>query len=71
MVRGWAAAARETGLSRFTLWRKVRDGSFPAPIELSANSIGWPLSEIEAWKASRPRRMYGGGAVHHAQSVSA
>jgi prophage regulatory protein len=47
------------GLSRISIWRKVRAGEFPAPIELSRNSIGWPESEIAQWQASRPRRNYG------------
>jgi prophage regulatory protein len=47
-----------TGLSRISIWRKVRAGQFPAPIELSANSIGWPESEIAQWQANRPRRSY-------------
>ena len=51
-----------TGLSRVSIWRKVRAGEFPAPIELSANSIGWPESEVAQWQASRPRRRYGAGA---------
>jgi prophage regulatory protein len=48
-----------TGLSRVSIWRKVREGQFPAPIEISANTIGWPESEIAQWQASRPRRTYG------------
>jgi prophage regulatory protein len=48
----------ETGLSRVTIWRKIRAGEFPPPIELSANSIGWPADVIREWKASRPRRTY-------------
>ncbi len=51
-----------TGLSRTTLWRRVRAGTFPAPTELGANSIGWPESEITAWLANRPRRTYGAEA---------
>ncbi len=50
------------GLSRITIWRKVRAGQFPAPIELSDNSIGWLESEIAQWQASRPRRTYGAPA---------
>ena len=47
-----------TGLSRVTIWRRVRDGTFPAPTELGQNSIGWPASVISEWLASRPRRTY-------------
>jgi prophage regulatory protein len=48
-----------TGLSRVSIWRKVREGKFPPPLELSSNAIGWPESEIAQWQASRPRRTYG------------
>ncbi len=47
------------GLHRSTIWKKVRAGTFPAPIELADNKIGWPESTITAWLDSRPRRTYG------------
>ena len=58
MLRPPEVLAR-TGLSRVTIWRRVRAGTFPAPTELGENSIGWPESEITAWLANRPRRTYG------------
>ena len=48
-----------TGLSRTTIWRAVRAGTFPAPLELGENSIGWPAAVIDDWLKSRPRRNYG------------
>lgn len=62
MLRAHEVMAR-TGLSRVTIWRRVRAGTFPAPSELGANSIGWPESEISAWLESRPRRTYGAEAA--------
>ena len=53
-----------TGLSRTTLWRRVRAGTFPAAIELGENSIGWPASIIDAWLAARPQRTYGAKAPY-------
>lgn len=47
---------RRTGLSRVTIWRKIRAGEFPPPRELSKNAVGWPASEIAEWRESRPRR---------------
>lgn len=41
------------GLSRTTLWRRVRDGQFPKPIRLSANAVGWRSSVIDEWLSSR------------------
>ena len=38
-----------TGLSRTTIWRKVRAGKFPAPLQLTENAVGWPESRISKW----------------------
>ena len=61
MLRAPEVMAR-TGLSRTTIWRKVKDGSFPPPLVISQNSIGWPAKTIADWLASRPRRTYGAEA---------
>lgn len=50
---------RRTGLSRTSIWRRVREGDFPAPHQLGPNSIGWPESEIDEWLDNRPRKTYG------------
>src|SRR5215472_16840616 len=39
IVRGWAGAEKKTEKKRVTLWRGVRAGTFPAPMELGPNSI--------------------------------
>ena len=62
MLRAPEVMAR-TGLSRVTIWRRVKAGNFPAPRILGENSIGWPESEIATWIASRPRRTYGAEAA--------
>jgi prophage regulatory protein len=59
IIRGFSGVREATGLSRFTVHRRIKDGTFPAPIELGSHSVGWYRAEIEAWKASRPRRTYG------------
>ena len=41
-------------VSRTTLWRRIRDGSFPAPLRLSDNIVGWRLADVERWLAERP-----------------
>lgn len=41
-----------TGLSRQTLWRKANDGTFPSPVQITKNAIGWFLSDIEEWLSS-------------------
>jgi prophage regulatory protein len=42
-------------LSKVTIYRKVKAGTFPAQYELSANRVGWKESEIDAWCESRVR----------------
>ncbi|WP_417789130.1 helix-turn-helix transcriptional regulator [Terasakiella pusilla] len=44
--------------SRSTIWRKLRAGKFPEPIELGNGQIGWLESEVLEWISSRPRRTY-------------
>jgi prophage regulatory protein len=40
-------------LSHSTIWRLVRAGKFPRPIQLSPRAKGWRASDIEAWLAER------------------
>jgi predicted DNA-binding transcriptional regulator AlpA len=63
LIRGWAGITAEVQKSRVQLWRDIRAGRFPAPIETGPNSIAWFRLEIEAWKASRPRRTYSAAAA--------
>ena len=58
-----------TGLSRTSLWRRVRAGTFPAPIEIGPNAIGWPASAITTWLENRPRRTYGAEAPYEVQEA--
>jgi prophage regulatory protein len=40
-----------TGLSRSTLYRKMRDGTFPNQIQISEHCRGWRESAINRWMA--------------------
>lgn len=40
---------QRTGLSRATIYRKVKAGTFPEPRQLGACCVGWYESEIDAW----------------------
>ena len=40
-----------TGLSRSTLYRKIREGSFPQQLRISTNGAGWKESAINRWIA--------------------
>ena len=41
-----------TGLSKTTIWRRVRDHEFPVPLKLggpNTRTIGWREADVEAW----------------------
>ena len=40
-----------TGLSRSTLYRKMRDGTFPKQVRISEHCRGWRESAINRWIA--------------------
>ena len=47
---------RKVGLSRTTIWRRVKDGDLPRPIRLggpNTSAVGWRLSAIEDWLTKR------------------
>lgn len=52
---------RITNLSRTTIWRWIKQGEFPAPMQLGGNtsrSIGWRRHDIDDWIATRPTPSY-------------
>lgn len=42
-----------TGLSRSSMYRLIATGSFPSPIQISENAVGWLHSEVSAWLTCR------------------
>ena len=42
-----------TGLSYSTIYRYERAGRFPRRLRLGDQAVGWWLSEVEDWLASR------------------
>lgn len=40
------------GLSRASVYAKVANRRFPAPIKLTAHASGWRIGEIRAWLAN-------------------
>ncbi len=68
MLRPTEVMAR-TGLSRTTIWRRVRAGKFPPPAVLGEQSIGWPESIIDEWCDSRPRRTYGAAIPENVEAA--
>jgi prophage regulatory protein len=48
-----------TGLSRSTIYLRISEDRFPAPISLGGRAVGWIEGEIQEWlkdriQASRP-----------------
>jgi prophage regulatory protein len=41
-----------TGLSRSTLYRRMRAGAFPRNVQISERCVGWRESTIDAWLRS-------------------
>ena len=42
-----------TGLSRSTIYLRISEGSFPAPVSLGSRAVGWIESEIQGWLEDR------------------
>lgn len=42
----------EYGLSRTTIWRKEREGTFPKRVRLGTRAVGWLRSDLETWLKS-------------------
>lgn len=49
--------------SRFTIWRKVRIGEFPTPIDLGNGRIAWREQDILEWLESREIAQIGKAAT--------
>ena len=46
------------GLSRTSLWRRVRAGDFPAPVRLGgreSRAVGWRRADVERWLEALPK----------------
>ena len=51
-----------TGLSRTTLWRLEKEGSFPKRCKIARNAIGWLSDHINDWleqKSQQAKAMEG------------
>ncbi len=45
---------RKVGLSRVTIWRMEREGTFPKRRQIGAGAVGWLEHEIDEWIEKRP-----------------
>ncbi|WP_069301763.1 helix-turn-helix transcriptional regulator [Neptunicoccus sediminis] len=42
-----------TGLSRSTIYRRIKSGEFPSQIKLTARLVGWRQSDLQRWLDTR------------------
>ena len=57
ILRAKAVMAR-MGWSRTTLWRRVRAGEFPAPVDTGSNTVGWFDDEVDTAQENLSRVTY-------------
>jgi len=41
--------------SESTLFRRIQEGNFPKPYQLSGRTVGWSAEEVDEWLNSRER----------------
>ncbi|MGJ7513805.1 helix-turn-helix transcriptional regulator [Pseudomonas baetica] len=41
-----------TSFSHATLWREIKRGRFPKPVNISAGRVGWRESAITEWQTN-------------------
>ena len=46
---------RLTSLSKASIYRQMRMGTFPTPLKLGPRGVAWLAEEVHEWIASRPR----------------
>lgn len=44
---------KRTGLPRSSLYRYIKTGIFPAPIQIGPKAVAWPESKIDSWVEDR------------------
>ena len=47
-----SAVVARTGLSRSSIYSKVKSGTFPPPVKVGIKAIRWLEGDIEAWIAA-------------------
>jgi prophage regulatory protein len=42
-----------TGLSKTTIYEKIKDNAFPCPVQISKRAVAWVESEVRQWAANQ------------------
>jgi len=56
------AVQTRTGLSRSTIYERIKEGAFPRPVSLGLRAIGFVESEISEWIDKRISDSRGGSS---------
>lgn len=40
---------QRTSLSRSTRWRRIKEKTFPAPVQISKGRVAWLEDDVESW----------------------
>ena len=47
--------AELTGVSKITIYRRIKADTFPKPVKVGIRAVRWDADEIEQWKSELPR----------------
>jgi prophage regulatory protein len=47
------AVMRATGLSRSSIYERMKSGDFPTSVDLGARAVAWDVADVRAWIAAR------------------
>ena len=48
------AVMTAVGLARATIYKRIKAGTFPAPVQLGPRAVAWDEEAIADWQASLP-----------------
>ena len=60
-----------TGLSRSTIYLRISEGRFPAPVSLGGRAVGWIESEVNGWIDQQIENFFAAQAVVDDQLILA
>lgn len=44
---------KQTGLSRSSIYRRIKQNNFPQQVSLGGRSVGWVSTEVDQWVSER------------------
>ncbi|MFQ1018730.1 helix-turn-helix transcriptional regulator [Gilliamella sp. CG13] len=56
--------SRLTSLSKATIYRQIKKGVFPIPLQLTERNVGWLTSEIEEWINQKAKNRRGNNLLN-------